>query len=119
MKISAYWLIAALIIGIAATYVYFKFFYTPDQTFSVNPRIDHDVVTLKLPKDSNTKVFGPKYWEVYHKLTEMIPCPGCRIKAVPFISFFHDVVNSEIGKPIFDKDNFNMHIDLISKLPKA
>lgn len=119
MKISPWWLLAALSVGIAFTYIYLEFFNDPAETFSVQERKDYDLITLKLPRDHNPMVFGPKYWEAYHRLTERIPCPDCRIKAVPFIKFFHDVVNQELKKPIFDPDNFNKHIDLISKLQKA
>lgn len=119
MKISAWWLLAALLIGIAAAFVYFKFFYTPADSFSVNERRNDDLIILALPNNADPVVFGPKYWHAFHKLSERIPCPGCRGKAVPFMNFFHDVVNKETGKPLFDKDNFNKHIDMISKMPKA
>lgn len=119
MKISAWWLLVALIIGLIASYLYYKFFYTPTETIITNPRTRYDVITLTLPNNPNPDIFGPKYWHGFHKLTENIPCPGCRGKAVPFMKFFHDVVNKETGKPIFDKDNFNKHLDMICKMEKV
>lgn len=119
MKISAWWLLLALLVGLSAAYLYFKVFYVPSETFSVNKRRNNDMVVLSLPNSKEENVFGPKYWEVYHKLTDRIPCSICRAKAVPFIRFFHDVVNRETKKPIFDKENFNKHIDMISKLERA
>jgi len=119
MKISAWWLVFIFIVGIAAAYIYLKFIYTPSQTFTVNQRRDYDVITLALPRDSDPTVFGPRYWETLHKLVDRIPCPACRNKAVPFMSFFHDVVNKKTEKPLFDPKNYNEHIEFISKLPKA
>lgn len=119
MKISSWWLLLAFTVGLAAAYIYYKFFYVPIETFSINTRKNNDLITLSLPNNPVPTVFGPKYWEAYHKLSERIPCPGCRSEAVPFISFFHDVVNQKKGKPIFNKENFNKHIDMISKLKKA
>lgn len=115
-KISAYWLIPVFFIGIFAAWVYFHFFYIPSQTVTISPRKRFDVITMALPNDHNPNVFGPKYWEAYHKITENIPCPGCRSKAVPFVSFFHDFVNNDKKKPIYDKENFQKHIDMICKL---
>lgn len=119
MKISIWWMLLAATIGIAAAVIYFKYFYTPDETISIRPRMSYDIVTLTLPKDSNPAVFGPKYWQSFHRLSENIPCPSCQEKAVPFMKFFHDLVNFKTQKPIFDKDNFNKHIDIISKIPKV
>lgn len=119
MKIYAWWLLLAFIVGLSAAYLYFKVFYVPAETFTVNKRKKTDVIVLALPNTPDTTIFGPKYWEVYHKLTERIPCPACRNKAVPFMKFFHDMVNRKTDKPIFDKENFNKHIDMISKMEKA
>lgn len=119
MKISAWWLLLALVVGLAGAYIYFKMFYVPIETFSVNGRKKNDVIILSLPKSIDERIFGPKYWKVYHALTERLPCSICRNKAVPFMKFFHDVVNRETKKPIFDKENFNKHIDMISQLEKA
>lgn len=118
-KISLFWIFVAIVIAIAATYIYFNKIYIPDKTFSVSKRKNYDIVTLVLPNTVNPDIFGPKYWEAYHKLTNMIPCTGCRNQAVPFMNFFHDTVNVKTDKPIFDKDNFNNHIAMISNLPKA
>lgn len=119
MKISAWWLAFAVIVGLAAAYIYFKVIYTPSETFTVNKRKNYDVITLALPTNSDPAVFGPKYWETFHKLADRIPCPSCRAKAVPFMSFFHDIVNLKTEKPLYDKENFNKHIEAICNLPKA
>lgn len=120
MKVSAWFLLLAFLVGIAATFIYFRFLYVPSDTFSIYTRRNNDVITLALPndRDPSPTIFGPKYWEAYHKLTERIPCQGCRSKAVPFMKFFHDVVNYQKGKPIFYKENFNKHLDLIAKIPQ-
>ena len=119
MKISAWWLLLALLVGLSAAYIYFKVFYVPIETFSVNGRRKNDVVVLSLPNDPDSRIFGPKYWKAYHQLTERIQCSICRSDAVPFMNFFHDYVNRKTRKPIFDKENFNKHIDMISQLEKA
>lgn len=119
IKISPYWLILALLVGIAVAYIYITFIFVPEKTFSVRKTTNKNIVTLSLPNSSDPAVFGPHYWESYHKLTDMIPCASCRSKAVPFISFFHDIVNHGTGKPYFDADNYNKHIDFIKNLPKA
>lgn len=118
-KVSPWWLFAVLILGIAAAWIYFRYFYEPASTVTINKRPNNNVVLLKLPNSVDTHVFGPKYWEAFHKLADMVPCGQCRSKAVPFIRFFHDVVNQRTEKPIFDRDNYNKHIDFISSLPKA
>lgn len=119
MKISPWWLLGALAVGIGLTYLYLEFWHTPGETFSVRERKNYDVITLTLPNSIDEAIFGPAYWEAYHSLTDRLPCSICRAKAVPFIRFFHDVVNRETKKPIFDKDNFNQHLDMICKLQKA
>lgn len=119
MKISAWWLLFILVLSLAAAYLFFKFAYIPSETITVNPRPNQDVMILKLPTSKDPAVFGPKYWESFHKMTENIPCSICRDKAVPFMKFFHDVVNQQTGKDIFYKDNFNKHIDFITNLKKA
>lgn len=119
MRVHIWWLLLVFMLGLGAAYLYYKFLYVPIETVTINKRKKYDIVTLALPSDHYPLVFGPRYWEAYHKITENIPCPGCRSKAVPFMKFFHDVVNQEKGKRIFDKENYNKHIDLISQLPKA
>lgn len=118
-KVSSWWLLVMLIIGIAAAYIYFNYIRIPSETVSISKRKNYNVITMALPSEGDTSVWGPKYWQAFHTLAERIPCSLCRDKAVPFIRFFHDVVNKETGKEIFDKENFNEHIDMICKLPKA
>lgn len=118
-KISAWWLLAALAVGLALAYLYFQFIYTPDEAVTIRTRKNYDVITLSLPNSKDADIFGPKYWAALHAITDRIPCSICRDKAVPFMSFFHDVVNKETGKELFDKQNFNKHIDMICQLPKG
>lgn len=117
-KISPWWLIAAVIIGALAFYLFLEYIYIPDKTISVSKRKNYNIVTLALPNSTEPDEFGPKYWQAFHKLAAMVPCGGCRDKAVPFIRFFHDVVNKETDKEIFDKENYNKHIDYICELEK-
>lgn len=119
MKISPWWLLVALSIGLGFMYIYLKFWHIPDETFSLSERKNYDVITLTLPNTIDEAIFGPAYWKAYHSLTDRLPCSICRDKAVPFMRFFHDVVNRETKKPIVYPENFNKHIDMISKLQKA
>ena len=85
----------------------------PLKTVTVKRKGEFDIVTLKLPNNPNPQVFGSKYWESFHTLAEMIPCPACRSKAAPFMSFFHDVVNKETGKKLYDKKNYDYWIKFL------
>lgn len=60
-----------------------------------------------LPGSADPTVFGPVYWNAFHDLAKRVPCPGCRSFAEKFISYFHDVVNVKLGKPLFDSANYN------------
>ena len=119
MKVSIIWIFVAALATIAAAHVYFKYIYTPSETVLINPRKNYDVITLKLPNSKDATVFGPKYWEAFHTITERIPCVLCRDKAVPFMKFFHDVVNYETEKNIQYPDNFNKHLDYIATLKRV
>ncbi len=119
IKISILWIAVTVVIMIAAAHIYFKYIYVPSETVLINTRKNSDVITLKLPNSKDASVFGPKYWEALHAITERIPCVLCRDKAVPFMKFFHDVVNHETEKPIYDPDNFNKHLDYIATLKRA
>lgn len=120
VEIAIYWLI---LLGLVIFFLgwYGNDFITevPLKTVTVKRKGEFDIVTLKLPNNPNPQVFGSKYWESFHKLAEMVPCPACRSKAVPFMSFFHDVVNKETGKQLYDKKNYDYWINFLCDNNKA
>lgn len=65
-----------------------------------------DKVCYVLPKTSDPKIFGPKYWAALHNITERIPCGSCRGFAEKFMVFFHDVVNAKLNRPLYDSSNY-------------
>lgn len=116
-KISAWWILPVLAIGIIGAWLFFKFVYQPSTTVSVSKRPRNDIVTLKLPR---TAEFGPEYWKAFHALAAMIPCSICRDDAVPLEVFKHDIVNGMIEKPIFpfDRANWKLWVNKINELDK-
>lgn len=104
------WLLFFGVLLIAIGYHLNEYLYVPSKTFTVRKDRNFDIITLKLPNDVDPQVFGSKYWEAFHKLAEMIPCAGCRSNAVPFMRFFHDIVNKETGKKLYDKANYDRWI---------
>lgn len=77
---------------------------------------DKEKVCYMLPKSSDPKVFGPKYWAALHNITERIPCGTCRGFAEKFAIFWHDFTNVKLGKSLYDENNFNYFTDLIGKI---
>lgn len=69
-----------------------------------------------LPTSVDPTVFGPKYWEAFHKLAAEVPCGGCRGFAEKFMVYFHDLVNLKTDKPIFDKATYEYFNKSIAKL---
>lgn len=69
-----------------------------------------------LPTTHYPPAFGPSYWNAIHSLVKEVPCPTCRDYAERFTVFFHDTVNYKLGKPLYDKENFNYFLDLFSKV---
>lgn len=118
-KISPYFLLLAFIVGVAAAYLYIQYWYQPRNTVTVQSRMGNNLMILKLPKTPDTTVFGPEYWKAYDAVSNSIPCSGCRHEAVSFISFFHDLVNKKLEKPLYNADNYNNWLDTLQKLPKA
>lgn len=74
------------------------------------------LVTYRLPKSKDTKVFGPEYWAAFHDLANRIPCDGCREDTNSFMVFWHDLVNIKTGKKVYDQKNFNEWIKRVDKL---
>lgn len=117
-KISPYFLILAFIIGITAAYLFMMYFYEPANTVTVSRRTNNDLVLLKLSNTGNADVFGPQYWEAFHKLANMIPCSICRNDAIPLEIFKHDIVNLSLGKKVFDKENWKKLVTKVNELDK-
>lgn len=114
VDIPIFWIIVlAVLIFFMGWYGNDFFTEIPTKTVTVNRKGEFDIVTLKLPNNPNPQVFGSKYWEAFHKLAQMVPCPACRSKAVPFMSFFHDVVNNQTGKELYDKKNYDYWINFL------
>jgi len=86
-----------------------------DNNFRIKEKDDYDIITLKLPHNSDPAVFGPVYWNAFHKLAGLIPCPTCREEGVSFIKFFHDVKNKSLEKGFYDKENYSFWIDYLTK----
>lgn len=118
MKISIWWMLLAATVGIAATIIYFKYFYTPDATVISNPRPKYDVITFTLPNSKDAAIFGPAYWKANEFLDQNIPCSICREKAIPLGSFKHDIVNLMNDKDVFDKNNWKLWVKKINELDK-
>ena len=49
---------------------------------------------------------GSKIWEKRMKITKEIECETCKDEGIKLEKFSHDIVNAQLGKPIFDKKNF-------------
>lgn len=119
MKIPIGYVVLISILVAIAVWAFLEYAYVPSKTVSVTHRRKYDIVTLRLPNSHDPDIFGPSYWKSFHALAEMVPCPACRYKAVPFMKFFHDIVNSNTGKKIYDSKNYNYWLEYISKKEKA
>ena|ERR1035437_561862 len=75
-------------------------------------------VTYELPNSVDTAVFGPVYWAAFADLASKIPCGPCRGHAEGMITFWHDLVNIHIGKPVYDQANFDKYMMQLSMLNK-
>lgn len=69
-----------------------------------------------LPTTKDPDKFGPSWWFAFHDLASKVPCPSCREEAVSFMSFFHDVINQKLKKPLYNKENFDMWVTKICTL---
>lgn len=116
-KLSAWFILLAFVIGIAAAYIYFNYIRIPDELITVRKTRDKDIITMTLPSTGN---WGPKWWEAKKFMNDNLPCSICSVKAVPFGSFEHDVVNGMTEKPNFpfDKENWKFWVKKINDLDK-
>lgn len=120
MKISAWWILAVLIISLAAAFVFFKFFYIPSEVVTKYKRKNYNILTFRIPNSIDMEISGPPIWEAKNALNEIIPCSICKSKAVPLGRFEHDIVNGLIEKKIFpfDKVNWKLWVNKINELDK-
>ena len=56
---------------------------------------------------------GSKIWDERKKVNKKIDCETCRDKAEHLETFSHDVVNATLGKPIFDKKNWDDYVSIV------
>lgn len=75
-----------------------------------------ETLCFDLPASFDPSIFGSKYWNAFHSLASKIPCGMCRGFAEKFIVFFHDTVNMKLGKPLYDKENFDYFTSLFAKI---
>lgn len=75
-------------------------------------------LTYNLPDDPNPVVFGPEFWKAFEDLASKIPCSICKDEGESFVSFWHDLKNFDLGKPIFNRDNFEKWLQRISLIAK-
>lgn len=110
----------ALLIGIAAAWLFFLFVYEPSKICSIRKRKNSDIITFKLPNSKNMEVSGPAWWMAKDFLNANLPCSICSSKAVPLGNFEHDVANGMIGKPNFpfDRANWKLWVNKINELDK-
>lgn len=114
MKIG--WIVFFSLLAGFAVWLFMEYVYLPSKTVTIKTRKNFKLALFRLPNDHNPDVFGAPFWESFHTLSNMIPCPTCRNKAVPFMIFFHDIVNKKTGKKIYDPQNFNYWIEHIKKI---
>lgn len=120
MKISAWWILAAVVITIAALFIYHQFLYIPGEIVTKYKRKNYNILTFRIPNSIDMEISGPPIWEAKKALNENIPCSICRNKAIPLGIFEHDIVNGMTEKPIFpfDKTNWKLWVSKINELDK-
>lgn len=67
-------------------------------------------IAFSLPTSVKPEDFGSAYWQAFNKLASELPCTSCRAEAISFVNFWHDLKNQDLGKPIYDKQNFDAWI---------
>lgn len=59
---------------------------------------------------------GSKIWKKIDEDVDKIDCGTCKDEGKKLISFAHDIVNARLGKPIFNKKNFDEYVKIIDCL---
>ncbi|MEE9215753.1 MAG: hypothetical protein V3U54_13440 [Thermodesulfobacteriota bacterium] len=57
---------------------------------------------------------GSAVWKEREQANAKITCDNCRGKAEKLEVFTHDIVNGRIGKKIFDKKNWDEHVQIVN-----
>ncbi len=63
------------------------------------------------------KRVGPPMWKVRTDLCYVLPCDSCEDHCVHGESAFHDIVNHQTGKPLFDPKNMAGFQKVVSGIP--
>lgn len=79
-------------------------------------KIETIKLNYEIPNSTDAEKFGPATWCALHDIVENIPCPICRVEAVSFMRFFHDMKNVALGKPVMYKQNYLNWLNKISKI---
>jgi len=57
---------------------------------------------------------GQDIWTKRRKVTNEIPCETCREEANKLETFTHDIVNTRLGKKVYDKKNWDNFVDIVN-----
>ena len=57
---------------------------------------------------------GTQIWKERQQVNSKISCDACRDKAEKLEIFTHDIVNARLGKKIFNKKNWDEHVDIVN-----
>lgn len=117
MKKGWIWGILVLLVIIIVIYYYRKQLLGGKAiSKSITPDGGEKILTYRLPTDIDPEYFGKYYWAAIHNMASEIPCGSCRYKWETFTKFGHDLVNSRLGKPIFDQKNYDEWMDYIAEV---
>jgi hypothetical protein len=65
-----------------------------------------DRLMNEAPGQDYAERLGRKWWHLEHKAGEIYGCPTCQPTFQMLASAKHDAVNIQLGKPVFDPENF-------------
>ena len=57
---------------------------------------------------------GSEIWKEREQANAKISCDICRDKAEKLETFTHDIVNARLGKKIFNKKNWDEHVEIVN-----
>ena len=57
---------------------------------------------------------GKHIWAERKKVNNKIECESCRDEANKLETFTHDLVNVRLGKTVFDKNNWNKFVGIVT-----